>query len=235
MAKNIFNDDVLENQGYYYTTNISLSSQLAGQRMTDVTIQSLDIQGKTMVDIGCGDGTHTLELDLFGMPRLIVGGDVADKALQVARQKSQGRNIHFAVNSAYELPFADNSFDIAILRAVLHHLDYPKQAIAEALRVSNMIWIIEPNGYNPGLKFNEKFSEYHIKHGEKSYAPRALDRWVQDLGGKIIHRKWAGFVPMFCSDPLARAMKWVEPIVETVPLIKEMGCAIYYLSAIPQR
>lgn len=235
MDKNIFNDDVLENQGYYYTTNISLSSKLAGKRMTDVTIESVNIKGKTVLDIGCGDGTHTLELDQFGAPRLIVGGDVADKALQVAHQKSQGRNIHFAVNSAYDLPFENRHFDVAILRAVLHHLDHPKQAIAEALRVSNMIWIIEPNGYNPGLKFNEKFSEYHIKHGEKSYAPHALDRWVRELGGKVTHRKWAGFVPMFCTNSLARVMKWVEPVVETVPIIKEIGCAIYYMSAIPQR
>lgn len=235
MEKNIFNDDAVENQGYYYTTNISLSSKLAGQRMTDVTIASVDIKGRNVLDIGCGDGTHTLELDLFGAPRQIIAGDVADKAIQVARNKSIGRNIYFSVNSAYELPFDDKSFDVAILRAVLHHMDHPRKAIEEALRVSNTIWIIEPNGYNPGLKFNEKFSEYHIKHGEKSYAPHALDQWVRELGGTIVHRKWAGFVPMFCSDRLARVMKWLEPVVETVPVIKEMGCAIYYLSASSKR
>jgi len=231
MAKNIFNDDAVENQGYYYTTNISLSSKLAGRRMTDVTLESLAVKAKSILDIGCGDGTHTLELDLFGEPQQIIAGDVADKAIKVAYNKSIGRKIHYMINSAYELPFQAKSFDIAILRAVLHHLDDPKKAIHEALRVADMIWVIEPNGYNPGLKFNEKFSAYHIEHQEKSYAPHLLDQWVVQLGGKIVHRRWAGFVPMFCPDWLAKLMKWVEPVVEDFPVINRIGCAIYYFSA----
>ena len=231
MTKNIFNDDVVENQGYYYTTNISLSSKFAGRRMTDVTLESLTIKSKRVLDIGCGDGTHTLELDLYGEPGWIVAGDVADKAIKVARERSVGRKIHYIINSAYELPFMTKSYNIAILRAVLHHLDDPKKALQEALRVADVIWVIEPNGYNPGLKFNEKFSTYHIEHQEKSYAPHLLDRWVGELGGQIIQRRWAGFVPMFCPDRLAKSMKWIEPVVEHFPLINRIGCAIYYFSA----
>ena len=231
MAKNIFNEDAVQNQGYYYTTNISLSSKFAGRRMTDVTLESLTIKSKTVLDIGCGDGTHTLELDLFGEPKWILAGDVADQAINVAYNKSIGRNIHYMINSAYELPFPNKSFDVAILRAVLHHLDDPRKALHEALRVADMIWVIEPNGYNPGLKFNEKYSTYHIEHQEKSYAPHLLDRWVSESGGKIVQRRWAGFVPMFCPDWLAKLMKSMEPVVEHFPLINKMGCAIYYFSA----
>ena len=231
MAKNIFNEDAVQNQGYYYTTNVSLSSKFAGRRMTDVTLESLTIRSKTVLDVGCGDGTHTLELDLFGEPKWILAGDVADQAIKVAYNKSIGRNIHYMINSAYELPFPNKSFDVAILRAVLHHLDEPRTALQEALRVAHMIWVIEPNGYNPGLKFNEKFSTYHIEHQEKSYAPHLLDRWVSESGGKIMQRRWAGFVPMFCPDWLARLMKSMEPVVEHFPLINKMGCAIYYFSA----
>ncbi len=229
--KNIFNEDVAENQGYYYTTNISLSSKYAGRRMTDVTLESLAIMAKNILDIGCGDGTHTIELDIFGEPRCIVAGDVADKAVGIAYEKSIGRNICYIINSAYELPFETKSFDIAILRAVLHHLDNPERAIQEALRVADIIWVIEPNGYNPGLKYNERFSTYHVEHQEKSYAPHALDLWVSRLGGKVIYRKWAGFVPMFCPDWLARLMKFLEPLIEHFPIINRIGCAIYYFSA----
>lgn len=231
MAKNIFNEDAAQNQGYYYTTNISLSSKFAGRRMTDVTLESLKIKSKKLLDIGCGDGTHTLELDVFGEPKWILAGDVADQAIQVAHHKSIGRNIHYMIHSAYDLPFADKSFDIAILRAVLHHLDEPRKALEEALRVADMIWVIEPNGYNPGLKFNEKFSAYHIEHQEKSYAPHRLDRWINESGGQIMQRRWAGFVPMFCPDWLAKLMKWMEPVVEHLPILNRIGCAIYYFSA----
>ncbi|MEP7134906.1 MAG: class I SAM-dependent methyltransferase [Chloroflexota bacterium] len=229
--KNIFNDDAVENQGYYYTTNISLSSKYAGRRMTDITLESLAIKSKNILDIGCGDGTHTIELDLFGEPNQIVAGDVADKAIKIAHNKSIGRKVYYMVNSAYELPFQSKSFDVAILRAVLHYLDNPRKAIQEALRVADIIWVIEPNGYNPGLKFNENFSTYHIAHQEKSYAPHMLNQWVEQLGGKVLYRKWAGFVPMFCPDWMANVMKWLEPVVEHLPGINRIGCAIYYFSA----
>jgi SAM-dependent methyltransferase len=125
------------------------------------------------------------------------------------------------VNSAYQLPFSTRSFDVAILRGVLHHLDHPEKAIQEALRVSHTILVIEPNGYNPGLKLLEKFSAYHIEHGEKSYAPHTLDQWVRQGGGQIFYRKWAGFVPFFSPDWLARLMKAMEPFIENAPIIFE--------------
>jgi ubiquinone/menaquinone biosynthesis C-methylase UbiE len=228
---NPFNDDAVENQGYLYSTNASLSSTLANRRLTDVTLQSVQMQGKNVLDIGCGDGVYTLEIDTHGKPKSIIAGDVADKAIKVARNNSGGRNIHYMVNSAYELPLPAKSFDVAILRGVLHHLDHPTQAIKEALRVADVVWVIEPNGYNPGLKFLEKFSAYHIEHGEKSYAPHMLDQWVEQLGGKVTYRKWAGFVPMFCPDWMARLTKWLEPLVEHVPLVKNIGCAVYTFSA----
>lgn len=46
MTKNFLDDGVVENQGDCYTTNISLSSELAGQRLTDVTFESLTIKVK---------------------------------------------------------------------------------------------------------------------------------------------------------------------------------------------
>ena len=101
----------------------------------------------------------------------------------------------------------------------------------EALRVAAIVWVIEPNGYNPGLKFLEKFSRYHIEHQEKSYLPTYLDKEIEKMGGKVLRRKWAGFVPMFCPNWMAKTMKVIEPAVEAVPIIKHLGCAVYTFSA----
>ena len=91
--------------------------------------------------------------------------------------------------------------------------------------------VIEPNGYNPGLKMLERFSTYHRQHDEKSYAPAKLQKWVEELDGTISKRVWAGFVPMFCPDWLARITKFVEPAVERLPLIRNVGCAVFVFSA----
>jgi SAM-dependent methyltransferase len=226
-----FNQDAVEHQGYLYSTNASLSSQIANKRLSDVTVENVDLHDKTVLDIGCGDGVYTIELfDRVPVKRML-GVDYAAQAIEIARVKSGSRAIEYEVQSANSLPYPDKSFDVAILRGVLHHLDDPRPALKEAMRVATIVWVIEPNGYNPGLKLFEKFSRYHIEHQEKSYLPGYLDKEIEKMGGKVIVRKWAGFVPMFCPNWIARIMKAVEPIVETVPLIKQLGCAQYNFTA----
>jgi SAM-dependent methyltransferase len=226
-----FNQDAVRHQGYLYSTNAPLSSQMANKRISDITLENVDLCDKTVLDIGCGDGVYTIELfDKIRVKRML-GVDYAAQAVEIARAKSGVRPIQYEVQSAYSLPYATKSFDVAILRGVLHHLDDPVPALKEALRVATLVWVIEPNGYNPGLKFLEKFSRYHIEHHEKSYAPVYLDREIKKLGGKVLQRKWAGFVPMFCPNWLAKLMKVIEPVVESVPVIKHLGCAVYVFSA----
>ena len=192
-----------------------------------------DIRGQRVIDIGCGDGTYTIELFERGQPASICGVDLAQQAIEVARQKASGRNIQFAVESAYGLPYASNSFDVACLRGVLHHTDRPMDALREALRVAPLVVIIEPNGYNPVLKVLERVSSYHREHREKSYSPRKLDRWVYDLCGCVQKRKWVGLVPMFCPDWMARVLKAVEPYFEEFPCIRCLACGQYVLAVRP--
>lgn len=222
-----FNLDIMTNAGYLYATSDRLSSYLANRRLTDATLAIADFRGKRVLDIGCGDGTYTVELFDRGQPASIHGGDPAQEAIRVARQKIAGRDITFATYSAYGLPYAANSFDIAYLRGVLHHMNRPLDALQEALRVAPMLVVIEPNGYNPVLKLLERYSRYHVEHNEKSYPPVRLDRWVSRIGGRVHTRQYAGLVPMFCPDWLARSLKLIEPVVERLPLINALGCAVY--------
>ncbi len=227
-----FDRDAASNAGYLYTTGARLSSQMANQRLTEAALDSLSFHGKRVLDIGCGDGTYTIELFDRGQPARICGVDPAQKAIEVARQKAAGRNIEFAVEDACKLPYEADRFDIAHLRGVLHHMERPAEAIREALRVAPRVVIIEPNGYNPILKLLERGSRYHREHEEKSYAPRQLDRWVEQMGGIVQSRKWAGLVPFFCPDPAARVLKVIEPVLEHIPLARACSCAVYVLVAV---
>jgi SAM-dependent methyltransferase len=222
-----FSADAVSNDGYIYTTNASLSSRLANRRMTDVSLEIAEFRAKRVIDIGCGDGTYGREiLDLAG-PALILGIDPAEEAVEIARRKASDPRLVFSVSSAYSLPCPDDSFDVAYLRGVLHHMDQPVDALREALRVAPVVVVIEPNGYNPGLKVIERCSKYHVEHGEKSYAPRALDRWVTELGGRVRTRRWVCLVPMFSPDWMARPLKRLEPALERLPVLRAVGCGTY--------
>ena len=224
---NTFNRDVRANQGYIYTTNVRLSSITANNRLSDIALNFVSFQAKRVLDIGCGDGTYSLELYDRGQPAYLRGVDPAQDAITIASQKVQGRSAEFSVDNAYQLNIPDDSYDLAHVRGVLHHMDYPQQAIGEVLRVARQALIIEPNGYNPILKLLEKISPYHREHDEKSYFPRQLDRWIELSGGVVVKRAYAGIVPFFAPDWYVHMAKPLEPLVEALPLMKQISCAVY--------
>lgn len=224
-----FEQDIAANKGYFYSTNAQLSSCLAHQRITDVSLEMLDYQGRSILDVGCGDGTYTLILYDQAKPSTIYAVDAVGTAIAVAANKVAGRSIKFLEFSAYDLSHLGHHFDIGYMRAVLHHLDKPELAIKETLAIVDQLIIMEPNGYNIGLKILERFSKYHREHDEKSYFPMQIDAWAKKAGGKVVRQRWAGFVPCFCPDWLARIFKSLEPYVEKMPIVNRLLCAIYYV------
>jgi len=224
-----FNRDVTNEGGYAYTERGGYSSQVANRRLTEAVLAMADLRGKTVLDVGCGDGTYTFELAAEGATN-VLGVDVAAVAVDRARAWAVERglgNIEFVLGDVYELEKLGRRFDVAIVRGVLHHLYDAERAVRSVLMVAREIVIVEPNGYNPVLKVIEKLSPYHREHEEKSHPPFRLDRWFESQGGRVVRRAYAGLVPFFCPEPLARVLKRIEPLVERTPFLREVGCAVY--------
>ncbi|HEY4708064.1 MAG TPA: DUF1698 domain-containing protein, partial [Thermodesulfobacteriota bacterium] len=76
--KNIqkFNSDVVANAGYVYTSDDRLSSRIANERLSKAVMQMARLEGKRVIDVGCGDGKYTMEL-LSGRPAYVLGVDAA--------------------------------------------------------------------------------------------------------------------------------------------------------------
>lgn len=211
-----FSEDVARDGGYLYSRPDKLSCRLANRRIT-LAIMELagDDRPRNILDIGCGDGTYTAEIvDNFPSPR-VFGIDPSKTALSRAHGLYSGRGkLCFQVGSAYQLPYKDRAFNLAIIRGVLHHMDNPSAAVKEAMRVAGTVILLEPNGLNPMLKLLERVSPYHRKHGEKSYSPGYLAGLLEEAGARVTRRTFRGFVPMFCPDWFARFSKWLEPVIE---------------------
>ena len=227
----VFNRDVEANRGYLYTTNVGLSSRLATQNSVESIIAAGRFTGRGLVDVGCGDGHYSLQYWDVAQPRSLTGVDAAERAVQLANERKGHRPVTFRVGDSHNLPFARDSFDVALLQAILHHDDHPEQTIKEAFRVAPEVVIHEPNGCNPGLKIIERLSAYHRAHAEKSYSHRRVRRWIERAGGEVVSCRFTGFVPMFCPDWVARAFKSLEPLVEGTPALRTAGCAVYTIVA----
>jgi SAM-dependent methyltransferase len=90
------------------------------------------IDGKVIVDIGCGPG-NWLNL-MAGQPHLIIGIDLSENALELAR--SIGYTPLLA--DAHDLPLIDRFADVVILNATLHHCDDMRQVLGEAARLVHL-------------------------------------------------------------------------------------------------
>ena len=228
----VFDKDASGNAGYLYTHTDRLSCWLATGRTTDIILETGEMQGRSVLDIACGDGFYTIRFWDRGHPKQLVAADAARSAVTVGAQNSDIRPVRFLVGDAHQMPFADNSFDIVLVQSVLHHDHDPLHMLREAFRLAPRIIIHEPNGNNPGLKVIERTSRYHIEHNEKSYGTRTMKRWIKQAGGEVVYEKVAGFVPMFCPDWMAKAMKFIEPAVESIPLVRSTACAVYVMVAV---
>jgi ubiquinone/menaquinone biosynthesis C-methylase UbiE len=226
-----FNTDAAGGEGYIYTTAGQFSSRHVLDRHFELILGLGRIQGRSVVDIGCGDGFSTFRFWDQAHPARMAGVDPADNAIKVANRKRGERPIEFRVLDANRVPYDDASFDVAIIQGVLHHADDPQATIREGLRVAREIVILEPNGLNPGLKLLEKVSPYHREHNERSYSRRKLRAWVETAGGRVADEKFAVFVPIFSPGWLARPMAALEPAVEAIPGLRAVSCSVYVLRA----
>lgn len=93
--------------------------------------------GASLLDVGCGPATLTLDLAHHVPGGRVVGIDRADSVLDEARRTVAGREPAFAVSTGdvYALGFPDASFDIVHAHQVLQHLTDPVRALREMRRV----------------------------------------------------------------------------------------------------
>jgi ubiquinone/menaquinone biosynthesis C-methylase UbiE len=94
--------------------------------------------GSEILDVGCGTGNLTLRLPEMNSFRRVVGIDVSDGVLNVARKHTQElrlRNFEFLRASACRLPFNDEEFDCVVSNMVFHLVPDQEKALAEIARV----------------------------------------------------------------------------------------------------
>ena len=105
----------------------------ARYQITVNTITNLGVRG-TLLDIGCGDGL--LLARIAPLMKRVTGVDSEESAIRLAREKlrefSNCRVIHA---SSYELPSANDSFDVVVSADVIEHLKDPSLHLRECCRV----------------------------------------------------------------------------------------------------
>ena len=122
-----------------------------------------DVKGKRVLDLGCGSGQYCLEFLKMGA-RKIVGVDISQKMLSVAKKKSI--DVEYIRADINDLSFLDEQFDIVFSSMAFHYIkDFDKLC-------ENIYKILSPDGC---LQFSR---EHPIQ-----LAPTGGNKWTKDEQG----------------------------------------------------
>ena len=97
------------------------------------------LPGQKVLDIACGSGWATMvAARSAGENGHVTGIDIADKLLEVARQKAASSgllNIDYRVGDIHDLDFNDSSFDVVLCASSLFLFNDTRKALNESYRV----------------------------------------------------------------------------------------------------
>jgi len=167
--------------------------------------------GMTILDVGSGPGTITIDLVQYVAPGRVVGVDASPDVVAQAQAAAAavGSPAEFLVGDAYALDFADGSFDVVYAHQILHHLARPVHALREMRRVAGpdglvavretdyAAQVIYPR--TPGLEaWAALYQRVHRSHGGEPDAGRRLKAWAREAGFPQVEA--AGSSWYFSSD-----------------------------------
>ncbi len=93
-----------------------------------------DLQGASVLDIGCNGGFYSIQAKRRGAGR-VLGIDIDDRYLNQARfaAKTLGVEIEFEKASVYQIDAIAGQFDYVFFMGVLYHLRYPLFALDKVI------------------------------------------------------------------------------------------------------
>ncbi|WP_170109753.1 class I SAM-dependent methyltransferase [Melghirimyces profundicolus] len=110
------------------------SGRLASREWREAIRNLFDPKSRQAADIGCGGGIYTRALADLGAH--VTGVDPSPVMLEAAREKSTGyETIRWRLGKAEQTGLMDQSFDIVLLRAVIHHLTDLSGCFRELFRI----------------------------------------------------------------------------------------------------
>lgn len=117
-----------------------------------------DASGKRVLLYGCGPANEVKRFVDAGAVS-IAGIDISDAEIDHARRRVRAEgcagNVEFRAGDAHDTGYPDNSFDLIVGSAIIHHLDVRRALIElrRILRPGGRAVFIEPLADNPLLRF----------------------------------------------------------------------------------
>lgn len=101
-----------------------------------------EVQGKTVLDLGCAEGLIAIEFSKAGAS-YVLGVDSVDEHLRAAGVQSRGHNVSFKKMDLLKAnPDTPADFDIVLALGIIHKMRYPERLMRFAARSARELLLL---------------------------------------------------------------------------------------------
>ncbi len=186
------------------------------------------------LDVGCGTGALAQRLAASGFD--VVGVDPSEGMLDVMRRRSP--EVTAVQASAMSLPFVNDSFDLVLTVAAIHHIADARDVrstLAEMVRVcrpSGRVLIWDHNPRNP--YWRHLMARVPQDTGEERLVgEQELLNGLRSAGARILLSRQLGIVPDFTPPAALGAAAALERAFESTPLLRRLAAHNVVLATKP--
>jgi SAM-dependent methyltransferase len=189
-----------------------------------------DVQGKYLLDLGCGAGENSVYFATKGAN--CVAADYSPGMVEVALKlaNNNGVAVKGRVINAMAIAFPDNTFDIVYASNLLHHIPYPEIAIQEAHRVlkpGGIFCFWDPLKHNPVINVYRRMAT-KVRTDDETPLDIAIVQQIQALFSQTTHDTfWIASLWIFLQFYLIEKVNpneeryWKKIIIEQARLKNE--------------
>ncbi len=189
------------------------------------------IAGKTLLDVGCGDGA--LAVRLAQQHVVVTGLDPDPKMLAAARQRAVTANVPLRLveGKVEALPFPDTAFDCVFAVATLCCVADAERAIAEMVRVlrpGGLLIIGELGKHSLWAAYRRMrgWIGHPVWRAARFFSPAEIRRLMSQAGLDVLEIRGAGYYP-----PCEAAAWLLTPVDPWLGRWTNLGAAFIALSA----
>ena len=130
------------------------------------------VRQKTVLDLATGTGVIAKHLARYADH--IEATDASQEMIEQAKQGVKSTKLYFSVQDMFQLPYADQSFDVVIVVNALHIVPEPEKALSEIRRV---------------LKDDGVLVAPTFTHADNAFFGK-VKAFFMKLAGFPLHSKW---------------------------------------------
>jgi len=181
----MLSDDVKSAYNEFYTKNDTEWRMLGAQsKASNIVTVCKSLQPVKVLEVGAGDGSILHFLNEWNFGKELYALEIAETGVSLISGRGMDRLVEAKSFDGYQIPYADDSFDLVILSHVLEHVEHERILLRELKRIAKNIVIEVPLDYRFGV---DKRMKHFLDYGHiNMYTPTSLRFLLQSEGLAVV-------------------------------------------------